>query len=262
MNFAPYETMVRFLSEFFGARAEIALYDASKLISVRNPFDEGRRPGDPLGDIELRFIKDKTYNNGDYVVNYRSLTKTREKLRGATIFLKEKNGDLAGLLTISLKVDRLLEARSIINELINGVPEAEFQEPAPVELFESLNVALEDHVATSVQKAVAKFGAPVDRLSPKEKRAIVKALDGKGVFLIKGSVAEVARQTASSVPTIYRYLGELTGTETAVEETKSETQSLKKKRAGKRGEYETGRTAATRPVSRISKGGARQFKGR
>jgi len=214
VNFAPDERLVRFLSAFFGARAEIVLFDTSKVISVLNPFEGGRKAGDPLGDVEQRLIKDKTYKTHEFLVNYRSLTRKREKLRSATLFLKDKNGDLAGLLTINLKVDRLIEARSIINELINGVSEADFQEPAPIELFESLNVSLEDQVAGLVRQALIKFGVSVDRLSPNEKRAIVKTLDGKGIFLIKGSVVEVARQTASSAPTIYRYLDELTGTTT------------------------------------------------
>jgi len=211
MNVSDFQPLVPFLAAFFGKRAEVVLYDPSRVVAVLNPFEEDRRPGDPLGDVERRLIRDKVHETGDYCVNYRSLTRRREKLRGATLFLKDRDGALAGLLTINLKVDRLLEARSIINELINGISEADFQDPAPIELFESLNVTLEGHVATLVQQALAEFGVSVDRLSPREKRSIVKTLDGKGVFLIKGSVAEVARQTASSAPTIYRYLDELTG---------------------------------------------------
>lgn len=210
MNIANMKTLANFLFVFFGGRSEIVLFDTEKILCVHNPSEEGRVVGAPLGDVESRFLAEKTYKTHDFVANYRSLTKKREKLRSATLFIKDSQGVLRGMLTINLKVDRLIDARSFITELINGFSEGDLHEPAPVELFESLNISLEDHVATLIKQEVHRIGISIDRLKPAERRELVKTLDEKGVFLIKGSVAEVARQTASSIPTIYRYLTELT----------------------------------------------------
>jgi predicted transcriptional regulator YheO len=48
-------------------------------------------------------------------------------------------------------------------------------------------------------------------MTPDEKIAIVRTLNDKGVFLLKGAVAVVARHLAASEATVYRYLQRVTG---------------------------------------------------
>jgi predicted transcriptional regulator YheO len=108
MNVSDLQVFARFLSEFFGGRAEVVLFDTKKVVSVHNPFDEDRAVGAPLGDVEQRLLSEQAYASSDYLANYRSLTRKREKLRSATFFIRGQSGEIAGMLTINLKVDRLI----------------------------------------------------------------------------------------------------------------------------------------------------------
>ena len=47
---------------------------------------------------------------------------------------------------------------------------------------------------------------PVDRLNQEEKIEIVRDLEGKGVFMLKGAVSEVAEKLGVSEATLYRYI--------------------------------------------------------
>ncbi|MEA4960599.1 helix-turn-helix domain-containing protein [Lutispora sp.] len=57
-----------------------------------------------------------------------------------------------------------------------------------------------------INRAVISSNVPPERMSPEEKMEIVKQLESQGVFLLKGSVQEVAKHLKASDATIYRYL--------------------------------------------------------
>lgn len=50
---------------------------------------------------------------------------------------------------------------------------------------------------------------PLDAMNTSEKMEIVKSLNKKGIFNIKGSVSELAKRFNTSEKTIYRYLNNL-----------------------------------------------------
>lgn len=57
-----------------------------------------------------------------------------------------------------------------------------------------------------ITKTISSLSMPPERLSPEEKIDIVQKLNDLGVFLLKGSVSEVADQLKISETTVYRYL--------------------------------------------------------
>ena len=53
------------------------------------------------------------------------------------------------------------------------------------------------------------MGVAADRISPEERLAVVTALEGRGVFKLKGAVEDVADALHCSRATVYRYLSQL-----------------------------------------------------
>ncbi len=205
-----YIPFMRFLSSFLGRHAEIVLYDTREVIYIENPLTTFRKVGDKLGDAELKFLNEKFYERVDYITNYRSLSQDSQKLRSATYFIKNQKKELVGILTINYSVNHLLEMREIIDVLINGFERREsgrgYHEP---HFFEVFNGSFGDLMASSIKEMVNKYDVPPERLTLEEKMQIIRALEAKGVFLIKGSVVEVAKALKSSEATIYRYLSQL-----------------------------------------------------
>ena len=63
-----------------------------------------------------------------------------------------------------------------------------------------------DIIQAVTDEYLASFGVPAERLTSAERQKIVQELDRRGGFLVKGSIAEVAKRLGCSEVTIYRYL--------------------------------------------------------
>ncbi len=57
-----------------------------------------------------------------------------------------------------------------------------------------------------INKMFSEIKKPNDALTTSEKIRIVKRLDEKGVFNLKGNIGELAKRFNTSEKTIYRYL--------------------------------------------------------
>lgn len=207
---ATYLPIVEFLGKMLGPETEVVLTDLEKIVHVANQFGSNTIVGSPLGKRELDFMSSPSYADTPYIINYRALATTGDRMRSSTMFIRE-GGELLGLLVINSKVEDLLLLRNITDTLINGynanLNMAESQKDSPV--YDNLAISVEDMVSNVVDTRLAKWGVPADRLTPAEKKDIVQELDQQGAFMVKGSVSIVARRLASSDATIYRYLHQL-----------------------------------------------------
>jgi len=204
-----YRIVAKFIAKFLGQDAQVILFDTKNetILSVENQFDKERNVGDPIRNIERKFLDDKTYERKNYAMNYRAINGENHKLRSATLFIKDENKDLIGMLTINYRVTDLIDVREKLDEIINGYTfqddEYASQEEQYLESFENPVDGFMNRVVSNI---MSEYDVPADRLSPVEKQAITKKLDNKGVFLIKGSISHVASVLNTSEVTIYRYL--------------------------------------------------------
>ncbi|NQT57841.1 MAG: helix-turn-helix domain-containing protein [Bacteroidetes bacterium] len=205
-----YIPILDFLGAYLGPNTEISLFDTSKIIHTVNSIDDLKKVGMEIEDLELKFITEKGWETRDWVVNYRSLTKDKKQLRSATYFIKSADKkNLLGMITINMLVNDLMDMRRVLNLLINGFDTEEVVEHHEPRFLESFNNSFEDLMNNVIKEVVSRYNIPPDRLSAEEKLHIVRVLDSKGTFLIKGSVSEVAKILNSSEATIYRYLNQL-----------------------------------------------------
>lgn len=215
-DFAQLASLLPFLSQALGPEAEILLCDTERILYAEHPITDRVKPGNRLGDMERSFLEEGTYRKQDSVVNYRALLPSRERLRASTLFLKDETGELAGFLTINIRVENMLQARDMIDLLINGerphdagyVPRnlRKNAQPEILSRYEGVTVAIEDIIQSVTEEYLNRFGIPAARLTTSERQQIVQELDRRGVFLVKGSIAEVAQRLGCSEVTIYRYL--------------------------------------------------------
>ena len=54
-----------------------------------------------------------------------------------------------------------------------------------------------------------RYGVEPTRLSYQEKMEVVRSLDEKGIFLVKGAITELAAALKTTEVTIYRYINKL-----------------------------------------------------
>ena len=208
-NLDRYIPVTEFIAEMMGPDTEVILYSVTdrSVYYVINPMDEEMVVGSGLRSLERRFLENRLYDHESFVVNYRALSKHRNKLKSATLFLRGDNRQLIAMLTVNANVDRLVELRDMLNEMVSG--HRPYDNQHGTSFYNSFEVSVEGIVSTTIRKELDKYKVPPDRLSQQEKIEIVRCLDQQGIFLVKGAIVEVAKSLQTTDTTIYRYLNKL-----------------------------------------------------
>lgn len=208
-NLDRYIPVTEFIAEMMGPDTEVILYSVTdrSVYYVINPMDEEMVVGSGLRSLERRFLENRLYDHERFVVNYRALSKHRNKLKSATLFLRGDNRQLIAMLTVNANVDRLVELRDMLNEMVSG--HRPYDNQHGTSFYNSFEVSVEGIVSTTIRKELDKYKVPPDRLSQQEKIEIVRCLDQQGIFLVKGAIVEVAKSLQTTETTIYRYLNKL-----------------------------------------------------
>ncbi|MBU8849517.1 MAG: PAS domain-containing protein [Desulfobacterales bacterium] len=203
-----YLPMVDFIANVYGKHCEVILHDLRKLensiIAIRNNHVTGRNVNDTITDFALDIIYKEKYKNENFICNYTGKTDDgRKNIRASTYFIRDKEDNLIGLLCINVDVTALISARRVVDEFIIDEENVETKEQ------ENFSLSINDHVSSLIIQTLAEFETEPLRMTMEEKKQVVKNLESKGVFMLKGVVNEVAKSLKVSEQTVYRYLKEL-----------------------------------------------------
>ena len=202
--------LMHFFGEMLGPDAEIILYDVDNRVvyQVLNPMDKEMVPGSEMRSLERSFLDSRIYEKEEFIVNYRALSRSKHKLKSATFFLKNNpEQKLQGMITVNINVERLVELRNILNEMISGTHS--YEAATKSSFYNSFEVSVEGMVSNAIREELDRYGVEPTRLSYQEKMEMVHSLDEKGIFLVKGAIAELAAALKTTETSIYRYLNKL-----------------------------------------------------
>lgn len=215
---AQYSKLVPFLGAVLGPDYEIALQDLTQgnycIVAIANGFNSGREVGAPLTTKALGFVESKIYQTQDAILGYRGVTPKNAPTNSSTMFIKDDDGTLLGMLCINYNMERCTQTLQKVLELCNLPVEAisstniHPQHPAEVagtEQPEIFSGSVEDLIDSILERNL-ESGITPERLNQAEKIQIINKLKECGVFSVKGAVREVAAKLHCSEPTIYRYL--------------------------------------------------------
>lgn len=210
----PYAKLVDFLSAALGDNCEIVLHDLTskdqEIVAISNNPISGREVGAKLSNLSLHYLEEKQYLDHDYVMNYKTVGNDGKLMRAATYFIKEEGREMpVGMLCINVNISDLEYLTSTIKKIL-GIKEEkdiEFKMDNPVEILSS---PLDEMIDMYIKECLEKMGFPsyflAERLNVDEKIKVVKYLQEKGTFKVKGAIVLVAEKLAVSEPTVYRYL--------------------------------------------------------
>lgn len=207
-NLLLYTSLAKFLGKTLGNQYEIVLHvlDSGNfhIATIENSHVSGRTIHSPLTGFALESIQAQKHINQDYVVNYKVQTISGKPLKGSTFFIKGENGELEGMLCINQDTSRYQELSQEILALANlSVASLSIEETQPTDLVEVLDESIEGIVYSIVSPELLNQKVS---LSKELKVEIVRHLNEKGVFQIKGAVARVSEILNISEPSVYRYI--------------------------------------------------------
>lgn len=202
-----YEIVVDFLAEILSNNFEIVLHDLRQLehsiVAIRNGHVSGRSKGDSSTDFILKTIKEN--NTSNYKTNYKGQTKNGQELRSSSLFIRDEQDKVIGMLCINIDIDSFVGAKNILDQLIGG---NENKKNSDYQASEKFTNSINDLVNSILNNTMNKYRVSPERMTPEEKKEIVHELDKKGVFLLKNSISNVANELKTSDATIYRYLND------------------------------------------------------
>ncbi len=217
-----YKILVDFLGQYLGPNYEVILHDLSKLpntiVRIANSDLSGRKVGGPITKSALQMIHDKVYLEKDFIVNYRGKTDTQD-FRSATMFLKDDDQNLIGLLCLNFS-DKNYE--NLYNGLLKVIHPENWKQVQVTKVFDETSEDKEEEVEeyygsidelmeNIYTEAISDITIPLDYMKQEDRIEVVKELDNKGMFKLKGAVAYVADNLKCSQATVYRYLNMING---------------------------------------------------
>jgi len=146
----------------------------------------------------------------DFIANYQTESKNGEKLKSTTIFIRDDKNKIIGFLCFNYALKNLLELRKKIDDfcVVNNkdVEKNIFNNEEEEEIFTD---NLDDLLERVFIKAQQKIGKPIEKMQKDDKLEIVRYLQKKGIFLVKGNIEKIAKRLNVSRFTIYNYLSEI-----------------------------------------------------
>ncbi|WP_102399713.1 helix-turn-helix transcriptional regulator [Haloimpatiens massiliensis] len=211
-----YIPLVEFMGKVLGNNSEVVLHDINNpdksIVAIANGHISGRTVGGPVTDLVLKILKDESYKDKNYICNYKGSSKDNKTLKSSSYFIKDDNEKLIGMICVNTDITDIIKVKDILDALAS-VGEENVQEGTEqlegASVFENLDKNVEDVISSIITSVMLEYSIPPERMSLEEKMQVVKKLNEKGVFLLKGGVSEVAKSLKASDTTIYRYINKL-----------------------------------------------------
>ena len=211
-SFEYYSIIVNFLEKTFGDMAEITLYSfenkkEGELISKSSncSFELGSPVPKTLGKILEKYEKSKK-GGLNFVTNFPGKGNDGQLFRVSTFFIKNDKKCLRGAFNIRIDISNMIGAANFLNELLKAITGGEERNIAKESDEVDELGTIEEYAQYVINQYFSNLKKPVDAMSTSEKIEVVKNLNQKGIFHVRGSISELAHRFNTSEKTIYRYL--------------------------------------------------------
>lgn len=199
-----YKKLMAFLAHLLSNDCEIVLHkvekDVSMIEEIINPVITGRKKGDFTDVLGLYHSEEHAHEDFSHTRYYTS--KSGETVKANTFFIKNADEQLIGMMCVNMNVAALVDAHNWIVSFMEGyVPK--------VETEVQTSDTIEDYTFNTIDQVILDSKIEPSRMSVDEKIEILRVLDSKGVFRVKGTMNYISKQLSISEPTLYRYLKEI-----------------------------------------------------
>lgn len=192
------------IGKMFGKNCEVVLHDLTQpensVVYVVNGNVTGRREGQPFDHLVKFVLLNKNFRD-DYMVNYVFTTSDGRKIKSSSALIREQAGEVIGMLCINFDMTPI----SYIEENLRVLfPSSDGEDDG-----NGSELMIEQDVTTIVDGLIDNIIGTRKRkenLSKQDNLEIIKFMDDKGIFLVKGAIDKVASGLGLSKVTIYGYL--------------------------------------------------------
>lgn len=205
----PYIPVADMIARTFGETCEVLLHDLTtpthSVVHVANNRVTGRQIGESFLNLVPKALLQKQ-GNEPFVANHYAEYKGR-LIRSSSLLIYDEANRPVGAMCVNVDCsatsDLIRALEKTLPGLVGAKTRTKSETPAPVEGDRSVK----ELVYGLIDKAVEEASEPVDT---KERRlALIRFLNDRGIFLMRGAVERVADRLGISKVTVYSYLDEV-----------------------------------------------------
>lgn len=200
-----YKRLAKTLATEFGENCEVLVHDLTggdpehTIVAIENGHVSHRQMGDGPSQIVLEALQEKHPENLQDRYGYLTRTRDGRILKSSTLYIRNKEDGVDGILCINYDITSLLMAQKTVASLISH----EESHKTPVNTIpQNVNELLDDLIEQSVEKV----GKPVALMTKDDKILAIRFLNDAGAFLVTKSGDKVSKYFGISKYTLYSYI--------------------------------------------------------
>lgn len=210
-NLKPYVSIAKMIGASFGRNCEVILHDLSipqkSVVFVVNGHVTGRKVGQPFDHLLSIVLSSRDFKD-DFLANYQTRAKDGRLIKSSTVLLRDGKNYVIGALCINFDISMAQSVQNFISDFVTTAEthkrEADMEPTNGVsDSYNSITETTNDLIKRIIGNVDTKS------LKRKAKISLIKFMDEKGVFLIKGSIDTVADLMQISKVTVYSYLDDI-----------------------------------------------------
>jgi len=202
-NFIP---VAKLISQTFGSHCEVIIHDFSKpqnsVVYTENNVVTNRNIGESFTEYFVKEVLLSRKFNNDCCANYIMEGKDGKKIKSSTALIRDLNDKVIGALCVNIDLTHISQFMEELGGLI-GLPESMAPAAEEVEVVPSILEIVDDIIDKTIGDQ------DVENMSRDQKIALIRFMNDRQIFTIKGTLDKVADRMNISKVTVYSYLDEI-----------------------------------------------------
>lgn len=212
---AQYIPMADMVVKTFGEDVEVVLHDLStpqhSVVYVANNRVTGRQVGESFQHLVSKALH-ASDEEKDVIANY-YYHKDGRLIRSSSMLIRDDKGALVGAFCINIDTTRVTAQINALAAMLPGIGEGIVpdipDDPAEDAVPADGSRSVVEMVTDLIDKIIGEAREGV--MSREKRLELIRFMDSRGVFLVKGAIDRVAEKLQISKVTVYSYLDEVRG---------------------------------------------------
>lgn len=204
-----YVAVANMIADTFGDHCEVILHDFSipqnSVVYIRNNVVTNRQVGQSFTEY---FVKDVLLSRkfrDDVSSNYIMKGANGQTIKSSTVLIRDQSGKVIGSLCVNLDISYMKDLMEKFISML-GIEEPE-EEPKEDKEEVAVLPNIQEIVDDIIEHTIGDQN--IDEMSRDQKIDLIRFMNDKGLFLIKGAADKVAERMNISKVTVYSYLDEI-----------------------------------------------------
>ncbi len=200
----PYIPIANMIAETMPGGCEVVLHDLKdpehSVVYTVNSYVTGRKIGQSFNQMIPKAMVDTTFKE-ETINNYYFKSKNGKLIKSSTALIKDLDEKVIGAMCVNIDTTPITANLAWIQSMLPDLEQEGQNEIETASMHDT-------HVSDLVEVLIVKIldNKNVEDLSRKEKIRIIKEMEERGIFLIKGAIEIVAQKMGISKVTMYSYI--------------------------------------------------------